>query len=179
MMADAFVGVGSNIDPEKNVREAVGLLTRRVSVRAVSTVYRTNPERRPDQPRFLNCVVLIETDIPPLALKFRVFRPIEKKLLRVRNADKFSPRTIDLDLLLYDDIVLKTGALTLPDPDITERPYLAIPLAELRPGLVVPGMKVTIGVFSAAIPHTGMEPLAEYTASLQEMIKPVGQAGPR
>ena len=104
-MARAFVAIGSNIDAAANVRAAVRALALRMPVVAISTVYRTEPEERPEQPPFYNCVVEINAEIAPLELKFQVLRPIEEALERRRTSDKYAPRTIDLDLILYDDLV--------------------------------------------------------------------------
>jgi hypothetical protein len=77
--------------------------------------------------------VAIETNQPPVAVKVTVLRRIEETLGRVRSEDKFAPRTIDLDLLLYDDVAMSSDMLVLPDPDLACRPFLAIPVFELEP----------------------------------------------
>jgi len=84
-------------------------------------------------------VVEIETNFSPEELKYKVLRKIEKDLGRRRSRDKYASRTIDLDLILYDELIVKGDNFTLPDPQIAKRPYLAIPLYELNPALVLPG----------------------------------------
>jgi 2-amino-4-hydroxy-6-hydroxymethyldihydropteridine diphosphokinase len=167
-MARAFISIGSNIDPETNVRDAVRRLGSTARVTAISTVYRTKPVGPPGQPWFYNCVVKIETDLAPRELKFRQLRRIESELGRTRGSDKFAARTIDLDLLLYDELVMTTPDLILPDPDILERPFLAIPLHELAPGLVLPGSGLHIREVAASMSTNAMKPLAAYTEHLRK-----------
>ncbi len=164
-MALAFVSIGSNIDPEENVSKAIGLLKRQVRIVGISTVYLTEPVERPDQPAYYNCVIAIETPLPPLELKHSVLRPIEDGLGRVRSKDRFSPRAIDLDLVLYEDLVIKSGELTLPDPEIRSRPFLAGPLYELAPNLIMPDSKEPIAKIAARM-RGGMKPLVAYTNRL-------------
>ncbi len=171
-MARAFVSVGSNIEPEKNVRSALRLLARHATIRAVSTVYLTEPVGPPGQPSYYNCVIEIETDLSPLALKKDVLRRIEAELGRTRTGDRYAPRCIDLDLILYDDIVTTVDELVLPDPDIVQRPFLAAGIAELAPGLVLPGTATAISDAAARLADAGMKPLAAYTSLLRKEILP-------
>ena len=119
---------------------------------------------------FYNCVVEIETGLAPRDLKFRLLRRIESELGRTRGSDKFAARTIDLDLILYDDLVMTDDDLTLPDPDITLRPFLAVPLQELAPELVLPGSGVRISAAVRTQPRSGMAPLENYTERLRKDI---------
>jgi 2-amino-4-hydroxy-6-hydroxymethyldihydropteridine diphosphokinase len=167
-MARAFISIGSNIDPETNVKEALRRLGSSARIKAISTVYRTEPVGPPDQPPFYNCVVELETELAPRELKFRLLRRIESELGRTRGSDKFAARTIDLDLILYDELVMTAEDLTLPDPDILARPFLAVPLHELAPGLVLPGSGVRISEKIPALPRTGMKPLVNYTERIRK-----------
>jgi len=169
-MTRAFISIGSNIDPEMNVRSAILRLTEIVRVKAVSTVYRTEPVGPPGQPPFYNCVVEIETDLAPLNLKFRLLRRIENELGRTRSGDRFAARTIDLDLVLYDEFVMTTEDLTLPDPDILRRPFLAISIQELAPQLILPGSGRQISEAVSAQPQKGMAPLENYTECIRKDI---------
>jgi dihydroneopterin aldolase/2-amino-4-hydroxy-6-hydroxymethyldihydropteridine diphosphokinase len=169
-MTRAFVSIGSNIDPEENVKKAVLLLAGRTTVRAVSTVYLTAAEDRPEQPPYYNCVVEIETELPAIEVKHRILRRIEAELGRMRTKDRYAARTIDLDLILYDELVTKTDDLTLPDPDITGRPYLAVPLQELEPGLTMPGSGMPIHEVAAALSRKAMKPLEGYTELLRKEL---------
>ncbi len=169
-MARAFVALGSNINPGGNIITAVRVLSSQVQIVDISTVYCTEPEDRADQPSFYNCVVEVRTEMPARDLKFQVLRRIEDVLGRQRSSDKFAPRTIDLDLILFGDLVVNAGGLVLPDPDIARRAFLAIPLYELAPDLTLPGTALRIAELAAALPTDKMRPLADYTAQLKKTI---------
>jgi 2-amino-4-hydroxy-6-hydroxymethyldihydropteridine diphosphokinase len=163
-MARAFVAVGSNIRPEENVRAALQRLAERGPLR-VSTFYRTPPWNRPEQDNFINGVVELDTALPPEALRMRL-REIEAALGRVRTADRYAARTMDLDLIAYEGV----ESPGLPDPEIAARPFLAIPLGELWPELRLPGEARRLMEIAASLDRTGLTPLAEYTALLREEI---------
>ena len=167
-MARAFIGIGSNIEPEKNVRVAIRSLAQQTRVTGISTVYCTGALGRPEQPHYFNCVVEIETEAPPAEVKHGILRPIENRLGRKRSADKYAPRTIDLDLILYGDLVMDAEDIRLPDPEILQRPFLAIPLFELAPDLVLAGYNLPIAEIAARLPQDGMRPLEDYTRLLRE-----------
>ncbi len=168
-MVRAFVGVGSNIEPPENVRRALRLLTQELRVVGLSTVYETAPEGRPEQPPYYNCVVEIETDAAAPELK-RDLRVIEERLGRRRAADRYAPRTIDLDLLAYDELSVQTPELTLPDPEIATRAYLAAALSELAPTLPMPGIGSTPSELAERLSKRGMHELPEYTAALRREV---------
>ncbi|MFC1976496.1 2-amino-4-hydroxy-6-hydroxymethyldihydropteridine diphosphokinase, partial [Chloroflexota bacterium] len=84
-------------------------------------------------PNFLNAATLVETDQSPESFKDEVIRRIEDDLGRVRTADKFAPRSIDIDIMLFNDQVLDVDNRHIPDPEVLERPFVAIPLAEIAP----------------------------------------------
>jgi len=170
-MARAFVAIGSNIDPAANVRKAIRELSLQEGVIAISTVYLSEPEGGLTQPSFYNCVVALETETPPQQLK-RVLRDIEARLGRVRTSDKFAARSADLDLILYDGVVLDTPDLLLPDPEIAARPFLAIPLSELAPDLALPGTGARISELAARLPKDTIRPLGAYTARLRRTLSP-------
>ena len=165
------MAVGSNINPAANVRAAIRALALHAPIVAISTVYRTEPEGRPGQPSFYNCVLEIRTEMRPQELKSQVLRRIEADLGRQRTADKYAPRTIDLDLILYGDLVLDTSGLVLPDPQIARRPFLAVPLSELAPGLKLPGSDSKVVELAAKLPLDTMHPLTAYTGRLRTEIK--------
>ncbi len=169
-MTRAFVSLGSNIEPEANTEQAVRLLNRDVRVINISTVYLTEAEGKPGQPPYYNCVVEIETDLSPAELKHRVLRGIEAKRGRTRSEDKYAARTIDLDLILYDELALTSGDLTLPDPEILRRSFLAIPLQELKPGLTLPRYGLRIDDIAANLAGTAMKPLTHFTEQIRKDI---------
>ncbi len=174
MKGRAFIAVGSNIKPEENVRAALLALAAQEQIVAISTIYRTRPEGRPDQQDFYNCVVEIRTEKTPEALKFQVLRRIENGLGRERTSDKFAPRTIDLDLMLYDDLIIETNGLVLPDPEIASRPFLAGCLSELAPDLILPGATSQMAELFACLPRDNMHPLEDYTARIKSDLNFLG-----
>jgi 2-amino-4-hydroxy-6-hydroxymethyldihydropteridine diphosphokinase len=167
-MARVFIGIGSNIDPEKNIRQALRRLAQAVRLTAISTFYREPALERPREPAFYNGVVAVETDSPPARLKQDLLRKIETDLGRHRSSDKFASRPIDLDLLLYDDCVISDDELTLPDPDILERAFVAIPLCELAPDLMLPGFGLPVCRVADRFAGEDLERLAEYTRLLRD-----------
>ncbi len=175
-MARAFIGIGSNIEPARNVAAAVRCLANETRVTGVSMVYCTEPIGRLDQPHYFNGVVEAETEAAPAEFKNRVLAPIEDMLGRVRSKDKYAPRTIDLDLILYGDLAVDSDGIRLPDPEILERAFLAIPLFELAPDLVLPGYNLPIGEIAARFPCNGMKPLKEYARTLRQaaICRPTG-----
>ncbi len=134
-MTRAYVGLGANLgDREATIGAAVAALP---GVVAVSRLRETEPVGVVGQPPFLNGAVLLETDLPPRELLGRLLA-IERQLGRERR-ERWGPRTIDLDLLLYGDVVVDEPGLTVPHPRLHERRFALEPLAELDPALEVPG----------------------------------------
>jgi 2-amino-4-hydroxy-6-hydroxymethyldihydropteridine diphosphokinase len=132
----AYVAIGSNINPEKHVPDALKKLKNALRVTGISTHYRTAPlENRHEQDDYLNGVWQLETKMRPAELK-QLFRDLEGLSGRIHNEDRYASRTLDLDLLLWDQ--LTDSNLKLPDPDILKRPFLYVPLLELDPGLQWP-----------------------------------------
>jgi dihydroneopterin aldolase/2-amino-4-hydroxy-6-hydroxymethyldihydropteridine diphosphokinase len=169
-MARVFIGVGSNVDPEQNVERAIERLGRAVRVVGISTFYRTPPVGRAGAPDFVNGMIEAETDIEPADLKRTVLRPIEAELGRRRIADKYADRTIDLDLVLYGDLVVSTADLVLPDPDLSSRAFLAVPLFELAPDLQIPGSGISVRSLTQTLPALQLQPLEELTAKLRRNL---------
>jgi 2-amino-4-hydroxy-6-hydroxymethyldihydropteridine diphosphokinase len=169
-MTQAFISVGSNIDPEDNVKKALNLIRARSTLINISTIYYNEAEGRPEQPPYYNCVVQIETDLSPLDVKFLLLRPIEEELGRQRTADKYAPRTIDLDLIIYDRLAMVTDDFILPEPDILWRTYLAVPLLELAPDMVLPGLGLRLDEVTAVLPQDKMKKLDDYTEFLRKEI---------
>jgi 2-amino-4-hydroxy-6-hydroxymethyldihydropteridine diphosphokinase len=169
-MARAFLSVGSNIDPAENIKKALKLLRSDVCITGISTVYLTPAEDRPEQPSYYNCVVEVETQELPVKFKYSILRPIEEALGRKRSEDKFAARTIDLDLILYDDLIMETETIILPDPQISRRAFVALPICELSPKLRLPGSGLLISEIAASLPAGQMKPLKQYTEILRKEI---------
>ncbi len=123
----AYISLGSNIAPRQNLVRAVQLLREAVTVNAISAVWETEAVGS-SGPRFMNATAWISTDLDAVSLKDRVLRPIEEQLGRVRSEDKYAPRTIDLDILVFDEKVLDDG--------LWKQDFLALPTGELRPDLL-------------------------------------------
>lgn len=143
-MAIAYIALGSNLgDKEKNLRRALLLLTQQgVEVVRVSSFLSTEPYGVTDQPQFLNAVACVRTSLAPLAL-LDVLLATELAMGRVRLRH-WGERNIDLDLLLYEDVVLDTPRLRLPHPDMQNRDFVLLPLAEIAPELKHPTLQKTI-----------------------------------
>lgn len=141
-MATAFVGLGSNLgDREATIRAAVAALAAAdgVEVVAVSTLIDTEPVGPVEQPRFLNGVAALETELPARDL-LALLLAVESRFGRDRaSAPPQGPRTLDLDLLLYGSAVIDEDGLAVPHPRLHERAFVLRPLAEVAPGLEVPG----------------------------------------
>jgi 2-amino-4-hydroxy-6-hydroxymethyldihydropteridine diphosphokinase len=139
----AFVGIGSNLgEPERQIAAALEQLAAEdgIELVAASTLRETEPVGYLDQPSFLNGAAQLETALPPRELLERLLE-IESRLGRVRGeGPRFGPRTIDLDLLLYGDETIDEPGLTVPHPRLAERRFALEPLAELAPGLEIPGL---------------------------------------
>jgi 2-amino-4-hydroxy-6-hydroxymethyldihydropteridine diphosphokinase len=138
-MATAFVGIGSNLgDRESYLRRAIELISAENGIEVVgtSTFRETEPVGSVEQGPFLNGAVQLETDLQPRELLARLLG-IEERLGRVRE-ERFGPRTIDLDLLLYEDRVVDEPGLTVPHPRLHERRFALEPLADLAPALEIP-----------------------------------------
>jgi 2-amino-4-hydroxy-6-hydroxymethyldihydropteridine diphosphokinase len=149
----AYLSLGSNIDPERNLRAAVTLLARYGQIRAVSTVLETPPLGYTRQANFLNAALLLETPLTAPALREEAIPAVESELGRVRSANKNGPRTIDIDIMLFNRDVLQMGHRHVPDPEVLERPYVTISLAEIAPDYEHPETGRTLQEIAA-----GLEP---------------------
>ena len=143
-MSFAYIALGSNLgDKEKNLRRALLLLTQQgVEIVRVSNFLSTEPYGVTDQPQFLNAVACVRTSLAPLAL-LDVLLATELAMGRVRLRH-WGERNIDLDLLLYEDVVLDTQRLRLPHPDMQNRDFVLLPIAEIAPELKHPTLQKTI-----------------------------------
>jgi 2-amino-4-hydroxy-6-hydroxymethyldihydropteridine diphosphokinase len=150
------IALGSNIAPEANLREAVQRLAARVHLIAVSPVYETRPVGKTDQPNFLNAAALIETEYGAADLKSEVLGKIEQELGRVRTADKNAPRTIDLDITLYDDQILELGGRHIPDPYLLRYPHVAVPAADVAPADRHPETRQTLREIADGMSRDGL-----------------------
>lgn len=135
-MARVYVSLGSNIDPEKNLRLAVAELRRRYGAVRVSAVYRSAAVGF-EGDDFLNLVAAFESDISPQAI-CADFEAIHNLAGRERRSEKWESRPLDMDLLLYNDLIMDERPVRIPRSDILEYSFVLRPLAELAPDLVHP-----------------------------------------
>lgn len=139
MTPRVYIGFGSNLGyREGNIATALRLLADAPSVKmeAVSSLYESEPVGPVDQPWFLNGVARIQTELEPLAL-LELLQAIEERLGRKRGV-RWGPRTIDLDILLYGDLVMDDHRLIIPHPELEKRGFVLRPLVELDPSLIHP-----------------------------------------
>lgn len=155
-MNTAYIALGANLgDPASTIRAAFGALANLPESRVVhcSSLYRTAPVGILDQPEFVNAVTQLETTLAPEAL-LDALLDIEQRFGRIR-AEKDGPRTLDLDLLLYNDQFLDLPRLTLPHPRLHLRAFVLQPLAEIAPDLVIPG-RGSINAWLPAVANQGI-----------------------
>jgi 2-amino-4-hydroxy-6-hydroxymethyldihydropteridine diphosphokinase len=150
-MAIAYVALGSNLgDKKKNLQRALILLMQQgVEVLQVSGYFATEPYGVTDQPQFLNAVCRVRTNLEPVAL-LRTLLATELAMGRVRLRH-WGERNIDLDLLLYENVVMQTSELTLPHPDMQNRDFVLLPLLDIAPELVHPLLHKTVREMAAEL----------------------------
>jgi 2-amino-4-hydroxy-6-hydroxymethyldihydropteridine diphosphokinase len=177
----AYIGLGANLaGPRRQVERAVDELAALPKSRltAVSRLFRTAPVGPQDQPDFINAAARLETGLAPEAL-LHAMQHIERAHGRVRSGTRWGPRTLDLDLLLYDDLHRALPGLDLPHPEIARRAFVLVPLAEIAPaGLYIPGQG-RLDLLLAAIDQAGVEPLDAAEQAGGQHAGPVGADGAR
>jgi 2-amino-4-hydroxy-6-hydroxymethyldihydropteridine diphosphokinase len=144
-MSIAFLGLGTNLgDKKENLVKAISLLKKRedISIIKESSRYITTPVGFVDQPDFLNAVIMIKTELTPYEL-LEICQTVEQKLKRERLI-RWGPRTIDIDILLFDEIVMETDELWIPHPRMHERKFVLEPLAEIAPEVLHPIFRLNI-----------------------------------
>jgi 2-amino-4-hydroxy-6-hydroxymethyldihydropteridine diphosphokinase len=154
--------MGSNVDKERNLPAAVAALRDHpaVTVLASSPTYVTAAigadGEQAAQPAFHNAALWVETELPPQALR-TLLRNIEAQLGRVRGADKFAPRPIDLDIAFYGNQVLEVDGKAIPDPDVLRFAHVALPLAAVAPGWLHPEHGRPLSAIAREFDATEME----------------------
>jgi len=157
-MARVWIGLGSNVgDRLENLRRGLSCLAKLAGTRvaAVSSVYECEPVGKTDQPWFLNAVVEVDTALEPHDLLRELLR-IERLCGRER-LERWGPRTLDLDILVFADRVASEAGLVIPHPRLTERAFALLPLSEIAPDVVVPGRGVTVSRLLEGLPADGPE----------------------
>jgi 2-amino-4-hydroxy-6-hydroxymethyldihydropteridine diphosphokinase len=147
----AYLSLGSNLgDRQAQLREAIHGLDALGQVVKISSLYETEPVEFTQQALFLNCAVMLETSLTCSDLMSRLL-DIERRLGRER-VQKKGPRSIDIDILLFGDLVVNSSGLTIPHPAMTQRRFVLEPLAEIASELVHPLLKKTVGELLAEVP---------------------------
>ena len=142
-LATAYLGLGSNLGArEENICQALALLSLKADVEKMSSIYETEPVGYKGQPLFLNLVCRIATEEPPDEL-LRLAKDIETKVGRVPSFPN-APRTVDIDILFYEDRIMSTQELVIPHPRLQGRAFVLIPLAEIAPNLIHPELGKSI-----------------------------------
>jgi 2-amino-4-hydroxy-6-hydroxymethyldihydropteridine diphosphokinase len=159
-MAEALIAFGGNVgDIRDTLARGIARLCdgRDIRLLARSSDYWTAPWGVEDQPPFVNCAIVAATDLPPLALLLRA-QAVERDFERNRARERrWGPRTLDIDLIAYDDVRLDTPELTLPHPRALERGFVLVPLAEIAPERRIAGVRVVDAL--AKVDRRGVEKL--------------------
>lgn len=170
-MSRVFLCLGSNLSNRaENIRKAIQLLNHnQVKITRVSPIYETEPAGflsifgiglpfGSNQPDFLNCVVEAVTDYEPQQLLLAILK-IEKALGRKRvSGIRNLPRTIDIDILFYDNVIINSSSLTIPHPKLQDRAFILIPLCDLAPDFIHPVLNKTIRDLTSTVDRKGVRP---------------------
>lgn len=170
-MPRAYIGLGANLDdPPAQLRQALALIAAGPDIRLVaqSSFYRSRPLGPGEQPDYCNAVCTVETTLGPDSLLTRLHR-IERDMGRERPPVRWAPRVIDLDLLHYERVKLKTPRIVLPHPELHRRNFVVTPLAEIAPALELAGL----GRVDALAQRLGRDGLSLW---ISPPARPVGHA---
>ena len=162
-MDRVYIGLGSNLaEPRQQLCKALDALTRIPDTRltAVSSLYLSDPLGPPGQPRYHNAVAALDTSLPPLIL-LDALQAIEQAHGRQRKAERWGPRTLDLDILLFGDRLISDSRLTVPHYHMHARAFVLYPLAEIAPQDLQLADGRTLAELLAACPYEGLERLGE------------------
>ena len=160
---DAYIGIGSNLNqPVDQVTRAIAEIGKIPVSRCIaySSLYCSPPWGPQNQPDYVNAVARLQTRLEPLALLDALFA-IERAHLRIRTGQRWGPRTLDLDLIIYGDMQISESRLTVPHPRLHERAFVLYPLAELTPQIRVPGHG-SVDDLIAKCPQGGLRRLVLY-----------------
>ncbi len=179
MRVPVIIAFGANMDPLQNLHRGLSSLHEAITLTGISTVWRTAPLPNPDLAAhqqdlggdYLNGAAISSIRMEPKALK-KILRDVEARCRRVRVANSYAPRPLDLDIVMMGQEAVSGPDLTLPDPDLVSRPFVAIPSAELAPDLIHPVEKVRLEKLAQRFDpqDTGMVADAQATDLLRSII---------
>jgi 2-amino-4-hydroxy-6-hydroxymethyldihydropteridine diphosphokinase len=157
-MNTTYLSLGTNLgDRHANLQAAVAALPPQLEVLSRSGIYETPAWGYEDQPAFLNMAVKAGTDLPPIELLAHL-KKLETGLGR-QPSFHWGPRLIDIDILFYDDLVMDTPGLVIPHAHLQERAFVLVPLAEIAPDLLHPGLGKTVRQLLAGVDRAGIRPV--------------------
>ena len=155
-MAIILLALGSNQgDRTANLARARALLAQTITLLAISSIYETEPWGVVDQPDFLNQTLLAKTDLTPRSL-LTLIKRIEAAMGRDFSEERYGPRTIDIDILGYDDLILRSPGLTIPHRRLHERAFVLVPLNDIAPDWVHPLLGLTVTQMLAQVDTSGL-----------------------
>ncbi|QEN07790.1 2-amino-4-hydroxy-6-hydroxymethyldihydropteridine diphosphokinase [Oceanispirochaeta crateris] len=158
---NSYLGVGSNLDPKKNIKLALKeLINQGFSIQKVSTHYRTEPLKHKENPSYINGIWCLNEYSGSRSSLKDILKNIETKCGRIRTDDPYSSRTLDLDIILHRDYI---------SPDILTREFIFVPLLEIAPNLKLPGLG-KLNACAAPSDRQRMQPLSDFTNELRRMI---------
>jgi len=165
----AYIGVGSNVGERlDNCKTSFGMFTGDVRVTRVSSFYITSPVGYLEQDDFVNCVIEVQTSLPPLELYGEMVR-VERELKK-NKPFKDGPRTIDLDLLLFGELVCSDDVLTVPHPRMHLRSFVLEPLAEIAPSLIHPVLQQTVETLKNSLQEKDYVRRIDDTGTIEEKV---------
>ncbi|MBT8769452.1 2-amino-4-hydroxy-6-hydroxymethyldihydropteridine diphosphokinase [Metapseudomonas boanensis] len=162
----AYIGLGSNLaEPIMQLRNALTVIAQipGTHLATVSSLYASDPLGPPDQPRYVNAVAAVDTELAPLQL-LEALQAIEQSHGRVRKDERWGPRTLDLDILLFGQRCIDEPRLQVPHYHMHARAFVLYPLAEIAPDLQLPDGRALRSLLDAC-PYTGLERLPELTVT--------------
>ncbi|AZZ99489.1 2-amino-4-hydroxy-6-hydroxymethyldihydropteridine diphosphokinase [Pseudoalteromonas sp. R3] len=162
-MNTVYIGLGANLNaPEAQLRNALDALnaSSSLSLARVSSFYASKPMGPQDQPDYINAVAKLMTDLPAIEV-LDLLQKIELQHGRVRKAERWGPRTLDLDILLYNDEKIDTQRLIVPHYGLCEREFVVFPLLEIAPELTLPNGQLLANIASS-LPRNGLTAVAQY-----------------